>query len=77
MKLSPNHNPTEPSDLLIRMHNQVGAAVDVTGGTVGEASRWNCHGCGDRSSFTDHLGTIRLRAGQHAEFCRAAYQRIR
>ncbi|MET9598103.1 hypothetical protein [Streptomyces sp. NPDC006459] len=76
MKLSPNTAPVEPGDLLIRMHNQVGAAVDVTG--TRDSSSWSCHGCGDGYSSIDyHVDTTRTRANHHAAGCRAAYHRLR
>ncbi|UQX01001.1 hypothetical protein [Streptomyces sp. RerS4] len=75
MKLSPITAPAEPDDLLIRMHNQVGAAVDVTG-TPG-SSYWACHGCGHGySSIDHHVDTSRARANDHAAGCRAAYHRL-
>ncbi|MFP1627347.1 hypothetical protein ACLB9X_19770 [Streptomyces sp. 5K101] len=78
MKLSPNTAPVEPDDLLIRMHNQVGAAVDVTGSRHGTDSRWDCHGCGAHPQFPelDSLFTIRAKANAHAAACRAAYHRL-
>ena len=79
MKLSLKTNPVEPGDLLIRMHNQVGAAVDVTGEKYGQSCRWLCHGCGERSEMpeSDYLFFIRRSANTHAGDCRAAYHRIR
>jgi hypothetical protein len=78
VKLSPNSNPAEPGDLLIRLHNQVGAAVDVTGKPYGEKTRWRCHGCGyDSAPITHQLGITRPRANEHANTCRAAYHRLR
>ncbi|MCI4081584.1 hypothetical protein MRQ86_14775 [Streptomyces sp. MMS21 TC-5] len=77
MKLSPNSAPAEPDDLLIRMHNQVGAAVDVTG--TRHSSYWSCHGCGygyGYSSIDHHVDTTRTRANHHAAECRAAFHRI-
>ncbi|MCX5582098.1 hypothetical protein [Streptomyces erythrochromogenes] len=74
MKLSPNTAPAEPDDLLIRMHNQVGAAIDVTGSE--HHSRWTCHGCGYRS-MSDLLGSSRTNANSHAAYCRGAYHRLR
>ncbi|GGR39235.1 hypothetical protein FHS38_005385 [Streptomyces netropsis] len=76
MKLSPNTTPLEPADLLIRMHNLVGAAVDVTGRVYGENSRWACHGCGFTSGC-DVLALHRGRANAHASQCRAAYHHLR
>ncbi|MFF7298475.1 hypothetical protein [Streptomyces sp. NPDC008265] len=75
MKLSPHTAPAEPDGLLIRFHNQVGAAVDVTG--IADSSYWTCHGCGySYGSFGYHLDTSRPRANDHAAECRAAYHRI-
>ncbi len=69
----PNTNPVEPADLLIRFHNQVGAAIDVTG-TLSRA-RWTCHGCGEaRSDYSLHL--TREDVSEHAVVCRAAYHRL-
>ncbi|MGW0559497.1 hypothetical protein ACWDZ4_02410 [Streptomyces sp. NPDC003016] len=78
MKLSPNTAPVEPTDLLIRLHNQVGAAVDITGRTYGRASHWKCHGCAERSDYPggDILAFTRRDANEHAASCRAAYHRI-
>ncbi|MEU6294051.1 hypothetical protein [Streptomyces erythrochromogenes] len=74
MKLSPNTVPIEPDNLLIRMHNQVGAAVDVTG--TEDRARWACHGCGEtRSDYPLYL--TREDANGHATTCRAAYHRLR
>ncbi|MCY0920004.1 MULTISPECIES: hypothetical protein [unclassified Streptomyces] len=74
MKLSPNTTPAEPDNLLIRMHNQIGAAIDVTG-TEGGA-RWSCHGCGDvHSEYALYM--TREDANAHAAMCRAAYHRLR
>lgn len=73
MKLSPNTAPPEPDNLLIRMHNQVGAALDVTG--TDDRARWSCHGCGDvRSDYPLYM--TREDANGHAATCRAAYHRI-
>ncbi len=69
--------PDEPADLLIRMHNLIGAAVDVTGHAYGERSRWACHGCGTHSHFPDHVDVTRIRANAHADKCRAAYHHLR
>lgn len=77
MKLSPNTAPVEPDNLLIRLHNQVGAAVDVIGSSSGESSRWVCHGCAQRSELADYLWSTRRKANDHAGWCRAAYHRIR
>ncbi|WP_030717370.1 hypothetical protein [Streptomyces sp. NRRL F-2580] len=73
MKLSPNSAPAEPDDLLIRMHNQIGAAIDVKG-TVNRA-RWSCHGCGE-THVDYHLSITRDDANGHAATCRAAYHRL-
>ncbi|MFG3187559.1 hypothetical protein [Streptomyces omiyaensis] len=77
MKLSPHTNPPEPDNLLIRFHNQTGAAVDVTGNKQrGHSSRWHCHGCGDHSG--EHgLPFARDEANDHATACRASYHRLR
>ncbi|MEU9699424.1 hypothetical protein [Streptomyces sp. NPDC047981] len=75
MKLSPNTAPVEPVNLLIRFHNQVGAAVDVTGTTAYMGSRWRCHGCGDDDGLHGIIST-RRNANDHAGFCRAAYHRL-
>ncbi|KOV14069.1 hypothetical protein ADK91_08135 [Streptomyces sp. XY511] len=74
MKLSPNTAPIEPDNLLIRMHNQVGAAVDVTG--TEDRARWACHGCGDVHSYSS-IYLAREDANVHATTCRAAYHRLR
>lgn len=76
--LSPNTRPVEPADLLIRLHNLVGAAVDVTGHEYGRICRWTCHGCGARSDFPneDYLSRTREKANEHAGQCRAAYHRL-
>ncbi|MFF8263267.1 hypothetical protein [Streptomyces virginiae] len=74
MKLSPRTAPAEPDGLLIRMHNQVGAAVDVTGAV--NRARWSCHGCGE-SHVDYHLSITRDDANGHAAACRAAYHRLR
>ncbi|MFF7727676.1 hypothetical protein [Streptomyces sp. NPDC008001] len=79
MKLSPHTMPVEPADLLIRLHNLVGAAVDVTGGRgYGEPTRWICHGCGVVSDMPkeDLLLFTRRKANGHASECRAAYHRL-
>ncbi|MEU2507653.1 hypothetical protein ABZ621_23490 [Streptomyces sp. NPDC007863] len=76
MKLSPNTNPPEPADLLIRFHNQTGAAVDVTGRPRTYACRWCCHGCGERASSGDYLKSTRPKANEHAATCRASYHRL-
>ncbi|MFF3557091.1 hypothetical protein ACFYXL_27190 [Streptomyces tsukubensis] len=73
MKLSPHTNPVEPGNLLIRFHNQVGAAVDVTGDA---SSSWYCHGCGDESGLHG-TSFSRREANHHAAACRAAYHRLR
>ncbi|MFJ3962041.1 hypothetical protein [Streptomyces sp. NPDC090036] len=73
MKLSPHTAPAEPDNLLIRMHNQVGAAVDVTG--TRDSSRWICHGCGERANMYDGLTFTRRGAQDHSTYCRAAYHR--
>ncbi|MFC9623408.1 hypothetical protein ACFTXM_26580 [Streptomyces sp. NPDC056930] len=76
MKLSPHSSPAEPADLLIRMHNQVGAAVDVTGHY--RQARWYCHGCGESSEFPaeDIVSFTRRKANDHAGQCRAAYHHL-
>ncbi|MFG3038565.1 hypothetical protein ACGFYZ_16880 [Streptomyces sp. NPDC048330] len=75
MKLSPNANPPEPTDLLIRLHNQTGAVVDVTGSEHGHSARWSCHGCGDLSG--EHsLAFARDEANAHATLCRASHHRL-
>ncbi|MBF6046397.1 hypothetical protein GO001_14375 [Streptomyces sp. NRRL B-1677] len=78
MKLSPNTTPVEPGDLLIRLHNLVGAAVDVTGSRYDRASCWVCHGCGATSDMPkkDILLFTRDRANGHANECRAAYHHL-
>ncbi|MEV0990998.1 hypothetical protein [Streptomyces sp. NPDC049949] len=74
MKLSPNTSPAEPDSLLIRMHNQLGAAIDVTG--TEDRARWACHGCGEtRSDYPLYM--TRVDANDHAVSCRAAYHRTR
>ncbi|MFD5424464.1 hypothetical protein [Streptomyces sp. NPDC127084] len=77
MKLSPNTTPVEPAGLLIRLHNQVGAAIDVTGDQYGQ-TRWDCHGCGDHSErpVRDWLWSIRTTANDHAGRCRSSYHRL-
>ncbi|MFJ5782121.1 hypothetical protein [Streptomyces hydrogenans] len=73
MKLSPHTNPPEPTNLLIRFHNQTGAAVDVTGTRA--SSRWHCHGCADHSG--EHgLAFARDEANEHAAACRASHHRL-
>ncbi|GHI88312.1 hypothetical protein [Streptomyces xanthophaeus] len=74
MKLSPRTAPTEPDNLLIRFHNQVGAAIDVTG-TISRAT-WSCHGCGETHSDYS-LRVTREDVSEHAALCRAAYHRLR
>ncbi|WP_411069390.1 hypothetical protein [Streptomyces sp. cmx-4-25] len=78
MKLSPHTNPPEPDNLLIRLHNQTGAAVDVTGSRAYRGSRWHCHGCGERSDMPvlDSLTFTRRKANDHAGACRASYYRL-
>ncbi|MFI1973704.1 hypothetical protein [Streptomyces wedmorensis] len=76
MKLSPNTNPPEPDDLLIRLHNQTGAAVDVTGTDGSFSCPWRCHGCGEISASGDYLEYTRQRANDHATLCRASYHRL-
>ncbi|MEU5191136.1 hypothetical protein AB0G83_28930 [Streptomyces klenkii] len=76
MKLSPRTTPMEPLDLLIRLHNLVGAAVDVTGSPCNESSRWACHGCGASSILKNYLVFTRSRANSHANECRAAYHHL-
>ena len=78
MKLSPNTSPPTPADLLIRMHNQVGAAVDVTGTPYGRGSRWLCHGCGEHSLFPQvaDLDDTRRSANAHAGDCRASHHHL-
>ncbi|MBF6045960.1 hypothetical protein GO001_12090 [Streptomyces sp. NRRL B-1677] len=46
MKLSPHTTPAEPADLLIRLHNLVGAAVDVTGRQYNKSCRAAYHRLG-------------------------------
>ncbi|MFB6517817.1 hypothetical protein [Streptomyces sp. NPDC056401] len=70
MKLSPHTNPPEPDSLLIRFHNQTGAAVDITG--TRSSSSWYCHGCGQRSTMTEGVVIKRRAANEHAASCRAA-----
>lgn len=74
MKFTVNSAPPEPADLLIRMHNQVAAAVDVTG--TRSYSRWYCHGCGSENDFKQSLLSSRREANSHAAQCRAAYHRL-
>ncbi|MEV7506789.1 hypothetical protein AB0O57_02390 [Streptomyces sp. NPDC091201] len=74
MKLSPRTAPVEPDNLLIRFHNQIGAAVDVT--SAGARVSWSCHGCGGVDSYTS-LNLTREYANGHAASCRAAYHRLR
>ncbi|MGW2677159.1 hypothetical protein [Streptomyces sp. NPDC001436] len=70
MKLFPNTaTPVEPYNLLIRFHNQIGAAVDVTGSR--DSSRWTCHGCGYGGGL-QHVDSARQAANRHAGECRAA-----
>lgn len=73
MKLSPNTSPAEPDSLLIRFHNQVGAAIDVIG-TIARAA-WSCHGCGEVHSDYS-LRVTREDVNDHAATCRAAYHRL-
>ncbi|MGW1529254.1 hypothetical protein [Streptomyces sp. NPDC001588] len=67
----------EPADLLIRFHNQAGAAVDVTGSVHGKSSHWLCHGCGQSSNrpHADYLWSTREKANAHAGVCRGAHHR--
>ncbi|MFD7237625.1 hypothetical protein ACFWAT_20245 [Streptomyces syringium] len=74
MKLSPNTAPVEPTALLIRMHNQVGAAIDVAG--TKDSCRWRCHGCGYRTDMCHRVTDGRRSANDHAGACRAAYHRL-
>ncbi|MER5414348.1 hypothetical protein [Streptomyces virginiae] len=74
MKLSPNTAPVEPTALLIRFHNQVGAALDITGSRT--SSRWYCHGCGYRSTLLEDVPINRQAANSHASTCRASYHRL-
>ncbi|MFD5620688.1 hypothetical protein [Streptomyces yangpuensis] len=74
MKLSPQTAPVEPDNLLIRFHNQVGAALDITGTRT--SSRWYCHGCGYRSTLLEGVLITRQAANSHAATCRAAYHRL-
>ncbi|WP_432073042.1 hypothetical protein [Streptomyces wuyuanensis] len=78
MKLAPNTTPIQPADLLIRLHNQVGAVIDITGHQHYQGSRWDCHGCGDHSErpVLDGLVFTRIGANEHAGRCRAAYHRL-
>ncbi|MEU8778587.1 hypothetical protein [Streptomyces sp. NPDC048606] len=76
MKLSPNTTPAEPDNLLIRFHNQTGAAVHVIGTVARHGSAWHCHGCGDRADKLDSLIFTRREANAHAAECRAAYHRL-
>ncbi|MGA5063162.1 hypothetical protein ACPB9E_05175 [Streptomyces exfoliatus] len=76
MKLSPNATPPEPADMLIRFHNQTGAAVDVTGRDGSYCCRWYCHGCGEQSGG-DYVMYTRSGANEHAGACRASYHRLR
>lgn len=76
MKLSPHTAPAEPDNLLIRFHNQLGAAVDVVGTTAYMGSAWRCHGCGDRSDMLDSLPFTRRNANNHATACRASLHRL-
>lgn len=73
MTLSGCAVPDQPTDLLIRMFNLVGAAVDITGRK--DRSTWTCHGCGDSHGSHFYLDEIRNRANAHAGECRAAYHR--
>ncbi|MEU5065520.1 hypothetical protein AB0G95_15970 [Streptomyces virginiae] len=73
MKLSPNTAPAESDNLLIRFHNQVGAAVDIA--SAEGRVRWSCHGCSDVHSYSS-LYFAREDANGHATTCRAAYHRI-
>ncbi len=75
MKLSPNTNPPEPDNLLIRFHNQTGAAVDVTGTRGYQGSIWRCHGCGDRADLSDSLTFTRREANGHATTCHGSFYR--
>ncbi|MFJ7259895.1 hypothetical protein ACIQV2_06970 [Streptomyces globosus] len=78
MKLSPHTNPPEPTNLLIRFHNQTGAAVDVTGTLSYRGSRWHCHGCGDHSEMPvlDSLTFTRRKANAHATTCHGSFYRF-
>ncbi|MFJ4781686.1 hypothetical protein [Streptomyces sp. NPDC088762] len=72
MKLSPYTSPVEPDSLLIRFHNQTGAAVDLAGTRT--SSSWYCHGCGYRSTMTEGVLLTRRAANDHANHCRASHQ---
>ncbi|MFG2293388.1 hypothetical protein [Streptomyces sp. NPDC048603] len=73
MKLSPNTAPVEPGNLLIRFHNDLGAAVDIVGNR--DMSQWTCHGCGD-VGLRENLFFARRNANAHAAECRAAYHHL-
>lgn len=73
MKLSPLTAPAEPVNLLIRFHNQVGDAFDVTG-TLTRAA-WSCHGCG-KVHGDYNLRVVRKDVTEYASTCRAAYNRL-
>ncbi|MFF5424735.1 MULTISPECIES: hypothetical protein [unclassified Streptomyces] len=75
MKLSPNTNPPEPDNLLIRFHSQTGAAIDVLGTTGYQDSHWLCHGCGDRSG-QHSIPFSRQEANKHAATCLASHHRL-
>ncbi|MFD0136862.1 hypothetical protein ACFVIL_23400 [Streptomyces sp. NPDC127159] len=64
----------EPSDLLIRFHNQAGGAVDVTGSVHRQSSHWTCGQSSDRP-HADYLWSTREKANTHAGICRGAYHR--
>ncbi|MER5727565.1 hypothetical protein ABT084_04275 [Streptomyces sp. NPDC002138] len=72
MKLSPYASPAEPQGLLIRFHNQMGAAVDITG--TRSRSSWYCHGCAYRSTMIEGVTITRQAANDHATHCRASHQ---
>ncbi|MFE4310612.1 hypothetical protein ACFRR6_31700 [Streptomyces sp. NPDC056891] len=79
MKPTAQASPAGPTSLLIRFHNQVGAAVDVTGKVHELTSRWVCHGCADGSlsSVGAAVHHVRDIANEHANRCRGSYHHLR
>ncbi|MEU1814965.1 hypothetical protein ABZ543_07185 [Streptomyces roseifaciens] len=76
MKVFCQSAPLEPGDLLIRMHNLVGAAVDISGPSPDSGARWTCHGCGESSREAVTFWYTRGEASAHAAQCRAVYHRL-
>ncbi|QKZ18612.1 hypothetical protein [Streptomyces chartreusis] len=66
--------PDRPKGLQIRFITVGGSYVDVIPSEHGsDKVRWDCHGCKDTSRFPeqDYLFSIREKANEHANLCRA------